>query len=305
MKAPFFTIFIPTYNRAHTLSRTMQSISDQNFRDFEVVVIDDGSTDSTADLIESWQKKASFPIKYFYQENHGKAAAHNRALEISEGTFFITLDSDDSILPDALEMILKHWNLIPEGDRDDFAGVGGLCLKDSGIICGSSFPKNIMDSNYLEMSRDHRLRGEKREAIRTEVLREYPYPIIEGENHIRPSLILRRLSEKYMIRFINIPLQVNRHAPDGIMANRFRYRMKNPKGLRLCFLEDITLYDRYCDRKRLYKKTAKFIRYSLHSGVGIMQQAREVKHPFIWVLALPEGASDWLIDLLRKKLKGL
>jgi glycosyltransferase involved in cell wall biosynthesis len=298
-----FTIFIPTYNRAHTLPTALESVKDLSLRNFEVVVIDDGSTDGTADLIQSWQDHANFHIKYLYQENQGKPAAHNQALELAEGAFFITLDSDDSILPDALENVLKYWELIPENKRDGFAGVGGLCRWDNGQISGSRYPEDVMDSNYLEMSRDHNLRGEKREAIRTDVLREFPYPIIEGEKHIRPSMILRRMSLKYQIRFINVPLQINRHAPDGIMAKRFEYRIKNPKGLRLCFYEEINLFDNYAGWSKLYRNTVRYIRYSLHSGFGIPAQAREVKHKFTWIVSLPEGVSDWIVDLIRKNLK--
>lgn len=299
-KKYLFTVFIPTYNRAHTLTRALESVAEQTCRDFEVVVIDDGSTDGTAGLIESWQDHAGFPIKYIYQENRGKPAAHNHALEVAEGKFFMTLDSDDSMLPDALENVLKYWELIPEHNRDGFAGVGGLCKWDNGQISGSAYPEDIIDSNYLEMSRDHSLRGEKREAIRTDVLREFPYPLIEGEKHIRPTMILRRLSLKYSLRFINVPLQINRHAPDGIMSRRFEYRMKNPKGLRLYFLEEISIFAEYSNWKKLYRNTVKFIRYSLHSGTGILQQAKEVKHFTTWILALPEGVSDWVIDLIRK-----
>jgi glycosyltransferase involved in cell wall biosynthesis len=298
-----FTIFIPTFNRAHTLPTALESINNQSMRDFEVVVIDDGSTDGTAELIRSWQNHADFPIKYLYQENRGKPSAHNRALELSEGTFFITLDSDDSMLPYALENVLKYWELIPVGERNGFAGVGALCMWDNGQISGTPYPEDIMDSNYLEVSRDHSLRGEKREAIRTDVLREFPYPLIEGEKHIRPSMILRRMSLKYRIRFINVPLQINRHAPDGIMSNRFEYRIKNPKGLRLCFYEEINLFDDYSNWKKLYRNSVRYIRYSLHSGIGILGQAREVKHIFTWIIALPEGISDWIVDLFRKMMK--
>ena len=87
------------------------------------------------------------------------------------------------------------------------------------------------------------------------------------------------------------------------MANRFAYRIKNPRGLRLCFYEEITLFDDYSSWRKLYRNTARYIRYSLHSGVGIRGQSREVKHIFTWIAALPEGVSDWMVDLLRKSMK--
>lgn len=300
-----FTIFIPTYNRAHTLPLALESLNEQLFGDFEVIIIDDGSTDHTPELIDRWYKKAAFPLSYAYQDNSGKPSAHNRAVNMASGYFFMTLDSDDSLLPDALEMIVRHWEEIPEKERDQFAGIGGLCLNEDGTLSGTQYPEDVMDSDYLEMSRIDGIRGEKREAIRTDVLREFPYPILEGEKHIRPTMIFRRLSKKYMMRFINVPLQVNRHAPDGITARRFEYRMKNPGGLRLCFLEDITLFSKYFTGKKLWRSHIRYVRYSLHSGVGLIRQAREVTHPFWWLLSLPGGTLKWVRDLQRKKRLGL
>jgi len=297
---PAFTVFIPTYNRAHTLPAVFESLMAQTFRDFEVIVVDDGSTDGTRDLIDSWRSKFFFPMKYVYQENRGKPSAHNRALQDAEGVLFMTLDSDDSLLPDALENIYNHWNRIPERDRDSFAGISGLCLDEKGSLSGTPYPEDVLDVTYLELMGQHEMRGEKREAMRTDILREYPYPIIEGERHIRPTMIFRRISLHYRTRFVNIPIQINRHAPDGITSNRFRYRMANPKGLRLCFLEDITDFSRYLSLKKLFRSHTRYVRYSLHSGVGVLRQAREIKHPVLWVLALPEGVLKWYRDRCLK-----
>ena len=256
-------------------------------------------------MISSWQKEVYIPIKYIYQQNQGKPSAHNRALEEANGEFFMTLDSNDSLLPEALEKVMEYWNLIPEKNRNRFAGIGGLCLGDNGALSGTPYPEDILDSDYLQLPGLGNMRGEKREAIRTSVLREFPYPIIEGENHIRPTMIFMRMSLKYRMRFINVPLQINRHAPDGITNRRFEYRMKNPKGLRLCFLEQITLFSSYLSPRKLLRSHVRYVRYSLHSNAGYIVQAREVKHPFVWLLALPGGTLKWMRDLLRKAVKGL
>jgi hypothetical protein len=217
----------------------------------------------------------------------------------------MTLDSDDSILPDALEKILKYWNLIPESDRGRFAGIGGLCLNDDDTLSGTPYPEDILDSDYLQVAGLGNMRGERREAIRTSVLREFPYPIIEGEKHIRPTMIFMRMSQKYRMRFVNLPLQINRHASDGITRHRFEYRMKNPKGLRLCFLEQITVFSGYLGPRKLLRSHVRYVRYSLHSGVGFIDQFREVKHLYYWTMALPLGTFKWMRDHLRKAFKGL
>jgi glycosyltransferase involved in cell wall biosynthesis len=295
-----FTIFIPTYNRAWCLPRALQSISESRFRDFEVIVIDDGSTDDTRELIAQWQTNVDYPLRYIYQENAGKAAAHNRAVDEARGFLFMTVDSDDSLLPDALEGIKRQWDAIPEEQKPSFAGVCGHCLDETGELSGSKFPRDTIDSDYLEIASMVPHWGEKREAIRTTVMREYLFPLIEGEKHLRPTLILRRMAHRYKMRFANLTLQINRHEADGISKNRRRYRQRNPKGLRLAFLEEVTMHDRYTDPGQLRRNHVRYVRYSLHSGVGLHRQIREIKHPWYWLIAVPAGVAGWLGDRLRR-----
>lgn len=300
-----FSLFIPTYNRAYTLGEALASADRQTFRDFEVLVIDDGSTDGTKALVDEWLERNSFPIQYVWQPNQGKHAAHNAATAIARGELFMTLDSDDSLLPDALEILARRWDEIPDSDKAGFAGVSGLCLNEDGSLAGDEYPEPVIDADYLAMHGRGLINGERREALRIDVMREFPYPVIAGERHVRPTLILRRMAHRYKTRFTNDRLQINRHAPDGICANRFRYRMRNPLGLRLCYLEDVTLHDRYAPRSELRAKHRQFIRFSLHGGIGLATQLREVKYRSLWWQALPFGLMDWAGDRLKKWLRGI
>ena len=85
-----------TLNRAHVLHRVYDSLRAQTFRDFEWLVVDDGSTDGTGALVAAWRAEADFPIRYRYQENRGKHVACNRAVAEARGRFFLTLDSEVS-----------------------------------------------------------------------------------------------------------------------------------------------------------------------------------------------------------------
>ncbi len=114
--APLFTVFTPTYNRAHTLHRVFGSLCAQTLRDFEWLVVDDGSTDDTAALIAGWATAADFPIRYFRQDHSGKHIAHNLAVREARGQFFMSLNSDDACVPQALERIAYHWTTIPARD---------------------------------------------------------------------------------------------------------------------------------------------------------------------------------------------
>ena len=135
-----FTIFIPTYNRAYTLGRALQSISEQSFKDFEVLIIDDGSSDNTHELVEGWKKREIFPIRYHWQRNQGKHVAHNNAVKRARGYFFVLLDSDDMLHPRALERLKYHWDSIPDNKKEQFAGVEGLCIYSDGRVKVDRFP---------------------------------------------------------------------------------------------------------------------------------------------------------------------
>lgn len=198
-----FTVFTPTYNRAHTLHRVYDSLCEQTFRNFEWLVIDDGSTDGTAALIARWADIADFPIRYFRQENSGKHIAYNRAVATARGVLFAPLDSDDALLPDALERIAHYWNAIPEAERQGFSGIGGLCCDQNGRIIGDSFPTSPMDSDLREILFVYGLRGEKWGVSRTDVFRQFPFPEIAGTQFVPEGIVGLQMATVYKRRYYN------------------------------------------------------------------------------------------------------
>jgi len=203
-----FTIFTPTYNRAHTIGRAFDSLCAQTLRDFEWLVVDDGSTDNTSKLIADWAKIADFPIRYFRQEHLGKHIAQNLAVRKAQGQFFLLLASDDALVPKALETIVYHWNAIPPSERPLFAAVNGLCCDQHGKIIGDTFPSNPFDSSLRENRYVHRLRGEKSGAALTEVVRRYPYPEVEGTHFVPEGLVWLDIAKSYKSRYVNEVLRV-------------------------------------------------------------------------------------------------
>lgn len=108
-----FTVFTPAFDRAHTLYRVYGSLSTQTFQDFEWLVVDNGATDITNELIKKWRRNAPFSIRYLRQKNIGKHAAFNRGVQEAQGELFLVLDSDDRCTPGALETFKYHWDCIP------------------------------------------------------------------------------------------------------------------------------------------------------------------------------------------------
>ena len=201
--APFFTVFTPTYNRAHTLHRVFESLCKQTYCDFEWLLVDDGSIDNTKELIETWIKMADFSIRYFWQENSGKHIAYNLGIREARGQMFAVLDSDDALVPNALERLFKLWNEIPKCERSSFCLIGGLCRDQDGAVIGNSFPRSPFDTTAQESAFVNPVRGEKFVARRTDIFRRYPFPEIAGTNYIPEPLVDLQIGRSYKFRFVN------------------------------------------------------------------------------------------------------
>src|SRR5690242_2999845 len=123
-----FTVFTPAYNRAPTLPRVYESLKAQTFRDFEWLIVDDGSTDNTPELVAQWQSTGELSIRYFQQEHCGRHIAFNRGVHEAQGTLFLNCDSDDAFVPQTLTRFLYHWENIPLAERSSFSAVTALCM---------------------------------------------------------------------------------------------------------------------------------------------------------------------------------
>lgn len=204
-----FTVFTPTFDRASTLGRVYESLKAQTLDDFEWLIVDDGSTDGTGELVASWQRAASFPIRYLYQENAGKHVAFNRGVREARGALFLSLDSDDACVPDALERLLSWWDAIPADRREGFSAVTALCRDQHGELVGTPFPESPLDCSSIEMRWVHRVEGEKWGFQRTDVLRRHPFPEPPGVRYVSESLVWRAIDQQgYQTRFVNEPLRI-------------------------------------------------------------------------------------------------
>jgi glycosyltransferase involved in cell wall biosynthesis len=202
--SPFFTVFTPTYNRAHTLHRVFDSLSTQVFRDFEWLVVDDGSTDNTPHLIDEWTEISQFPIRYFRQPNSGRHIADNVAIRESRGEMLAGIDSDDALAPNALERIWRLWQEIPESERVHFSGLVGHCSDQNGKLIGHMFPASPFDTNYREFVFTHRrFGGQKWDVGRTEIARRYLAPEIVGTNYVPEAVAGLQAGRTYKIRCVN------------------------------------------------------------------------------------------------------
>ena len=223
-----FTVFTPTYNRAHTLPRLYQSIRRQTLRDFEWLVVDDGSTDDTPKLIQRWQTEGNdFPIRYFWQPNQHKKVAFNRGVREAQGEWFVPIDSDDELLPDALEQFARMWETIPEDARERYCAVVGLCVNSEGKVVGDLFPNAPLDADAVALFFDYRVRGEKFSCLRTSALRAYPFPE-DIPNLVPEGVVWFRMARTYTQRCFNVPVRIYHRDVESLT------RPSNPLLARAC-----------------------------------------------------------------------
>lgn len=290
---PFFTVFIPTFNRGYCIQDALLSCEASSFRDFEIVLIDDGSTDDTAARVEAVRGEISVPLRYDYQKNQGKHVAFNRAAQLARGELFCTLDSDDTLLPEGLAEIHALWQSLSEEQKREFAGIEFRCLENDEP--SSPYPEPYIDSTYTEIKLVCNSHGERRTAYRVAVLKDYPYPVFPGERYCRPGLIDLRIAREYKTRFSNIVAIDAGHFADGIGANRRRIIASAPRAYRQYFLEAITGETDHLDRKALQSYYRRYSRSSFNAGVGAFRQLREVPNRLRLLSVLPETylASKW------------
>lgn len=272
-----FTVFTATYNRAHTLHRPYRSLCAQSLRDFEWLIVDDGSTDRTRHLVETWQQEADFPIRYFYQENCGKPAACNLGINEAHGEFFLTLDSDDGCTSNALERFLHHWNNIPREVQSKFSAVTALCQNQHGMLVGAPYPRDILDSNSIELSYKYKIKGEKWGFQRTDVLKQFPFPVDPEHKFVSESVVWLAIARQYQTRFVNEQLRIY-WIDDGAGDHLTTLRPEVVNGRAAChrmILNDLIDWFPKAPRE-LAQSAINFSRYSFDQGIGPVRQFSQV-----------------------------
>lgn len=222
------TIFTPTYNRAYRLPDLYKSLQAQTCKDFEWLVVDDGSTDNTSELFGQWQAEYnSFPIRYFKQPNGGKHRAVNRGVKEAKGELFYIVDSDDVLPSKSIEIIIQYYNQIK--DNTQFAGVCGLKAHFNGERVGDGENFGTLDCNSLEFRYKYKQKGDMGEVIKTDVYREFPFPEINGEKFCPEALVFNRIATKYKLRYFYKKVYMCEYLDDGLTASIVKVRMKSPQ----------------------------------------------------------------------------
>ncbi|KEY18784.1 glycosyltransferase family 2 protein [Kaistella antarctica] len=223
------TIFTPTYNRAHLLPRLYASLCRQTSEDFCWLIVDDGSSDDTENLIKSWQQEASIDIRYFYKENGGMHTGHNLAYEKIDTELNVCVDSDDYMPANAVELILKKWENIE--DKTKIAGIVGLDAEENGKLIGSGLPDNVQQGSITDLYFKHGVTGDKKMIIRTDVVRQYPsYPEYKGEKLVPLGILYMMIGQDYDFIYSNEIYCIVEYQAEGSSNTIFRQYRQSPRG---------------------------------------------------------------------------
>lgn len=268
--APRITVLTPTWNRRHTLPRLYESLCAQTFKDFEWLVVDDGSTDGTKDWLAALVRENRISIRVAHFPNGGKHRAINRALPLVQGTWTFIVDSDDLLPPNALAS-LERAALLADGEPD-VCGVMGLKARLDGSRVGEAFPEGILLRDAATLTFIDRLRADKAEAFKTVILRRFPFPEFEGERFLTECVVWYRIAAAgFKLRLLDEVLYLCDYRPDGLSASSFFQRLANPEGNLLYYRESAGLD---FPPGLLVRELINLLRFSLHGK----RLRREVKN---------------------------
>lgn len=279
------TVLTPTFNRGGGLQSLWDSLQKQTVKDFEWLVVDDGSTDGTKNLITQLQEKSDFPIRYIYKNNGGKHTALNVGIQTicSELTFIV--DSDDCVTDDAVESILKIHKKYRS--QNNICGYAFLRAFPDGKVNGKKFDVDEKIGSYIDV----RVNGDdtgadKAEVFKTHCLKEFPFPEYPNEKFLGEDLVWARMARKYEMVHINKAIYVGNYLEDGLTNNRRKHNIASPIG---CMHRAEEFMESDLKTRYRIKGGLQYIVYGRFAGVKVVDLIRKSRHKVLATVCTPGG----------------
>lgn len=249
------TIFTPTYNRGYCLSRVYNSLINQSNKNFVWLIIDDGSTDDTEEIVEKWIQEKKIDIEYYKQKNQGKMQAYNKALINCNTELFLCLDSDDWLSIDATEEILKTYKNIKNNNK--CVGIVSYRVYENLLpVGGKELPLNVKYSTLMNLYDKYKFKGDTMLIFKSEIAKKYMFPKIENENFIQENYIYDQIDQEGELYILNKKLYFCEYMQDGYSKNIAKVIANNPKGYILYAKQRIKLT---CSLKEKFIACAKYV----------------------------------------------
>lgn len=295
VKTYTLTIFTPAYNRAHTIKRTYDSLCRQTCKDFEWLIIDDGSTDNTRQIVGGWIAENKIPIRYIYQENQGMHGAHNTAYKNIQTELNTCIDSDDWMPDDAVEKIVGFWK---QFGSNQVAGIVGLDATEDGKVIGDKFPMGLKETTLRGYYEDLNGTGDKKLVYRTSIICSVPeYPLFEGERYVGLVYKYHMVDELMPLLVSNDVYVIVDYQDDGSSRGMWRQYWNNPQGF--AFLRKFDM-QHTLSWKRKYMDNIHYISHSIRCRNGKFLQASPMK--WLTCLAIIPGIILYFVNLYKVKL---
>ncbi|MBE6714127.1 MAG: glycosyltransferase family 2 protein [Ruminococcaceae bacterium] len=227
------TILTPLYNRKKYLDRLFQSLSSQTSKNFQWLVIDDGSTESSHEEFEKFAKDADFPIEYYYKENGGKHTALNYSQPYIKSDWVLILDSDDILTSDAV-MVASSY--IEKYSNNTDIGIISFLRGHDDYTPFVKFKNEEVISDYIEYRINAERDGDCCEIVRADVLREYSFPVFQGERFMSESHLWIGSADKYKTVYIPKIIYICEYMDDGLTKAGRRFWRTCPKGCLHCHI---------------------------------------------------------------------
>ena len=219
------SILTPIYNRKHLIQRVYASLVSQTNKNFEWIIVDDGSTDGVEEFIFPIIEEKSIDIHFYKKENGGKHTALNLGVTKAKGDYILILDSDDSITQDAVTFILQTGEEYIRNPK--IAGIAGRRIFKDGTLVGNHL-ESVVISNSIDIRYKYHISGDLVEVFKTAVLKEFPFPEFTNEKFCPEALVWNRIAPKYDIYFTNKGFYITEYLPGGLTDKIVEIRKKSP-----------------------------------------------------------------------------
>ncbi len=279
------TVLTPTFNRGGGLQSLWDSLQKQTVKDFEWLVVDDGSSDGTKNLITQLQEKSDFPVRYIYKNNGGKHTALNVGIQTICSELIFIVDSDDCVTDDAVESILKIHKKYRS--QNNICGYAFLRAFPDGKVNGKKFDVDEKIGSYIDV----RVNGDdtgadKAEVFKTHCLKEFPFPEYPNEKFLGEDLVWVRMARKYEMVHINKAIYVGNYLEDGLTNNRRKHNIASPIG---CMHRAEEFMESDLKTRYRIKGGLQYIVYGRFAGVKVVDLIRKSRHKVLATVCTPGG----------------
>ena len=297
------TILSPAYNKGKTIRRTFESLLHQTNYQFEWVIVNDGSTDDTQDIISTFHTD-KFPIRIFNKENEGLNRTWNKGVKLSRGELIMRVDPDDFITNDAIEQVLKYKPLLDKDEK--LCSVVFLTKFSNGKIVGTTPIKTVHRSNFIDYRLVEKAKGDRMEIVKKKIFEENPMPEIEGEKFCLESVMWQNIATHYDALYVPYPIYVREYNEVSITSNLTHVMRSNPKGALLTYSKYIRIL--LLKKKKgvkvwheLMTNGINYFRYGFCANTSLLRIVKNVP-AFITLLFFLPGFIFFVVDTVSPNL---